>query len=162
MPLEADQQRHLDAAQGYIALGMHLEANEELEQIDPFCRALPAVLAVRLAVYEAAAKWELSEAVAKRLWDADPTNAQWAISLAYATRRLRSLEAAKVILLTASAEHSEEPIIHYNLACYECQLGDLDAAKEHLKLAIELQPKCRDIALDDPDLEPFWHRISAL
>jgi hypothetical protein len=34
MPLDRKDQRHLTAAQGYLELGMLLEANEELEEID--------------------------------------------------------------------------------------------------------------------------------
>lgn len=55
--------------------------------------------------------------------------------------------------------HSNEPIIHYNLGCYACQLGDLDAAKGHLKRAFEIEPKCREMALEDSDLEPLWSSL---
>ena len=139
---------------------MHLDANEELEKIDPFCRRLPEVLAVRLAVYQAAKSWELAQVVAKQLAVDDRENPEWPISLAYATRRVMSIEAAKMILLAAAAKHPEEPIIHYNLGCYENQVGNLSAAKAHLKRAFELQSKCREMALDDPDLEPLWAWMS--
>ena len=82
MPLEPRDQRHLEAAQGYIALGMHLAANDELDQIDALCRCLPEVLAVRLGVYQSAKNWELAHAVAKRLMAEDPDNSQWPIWLA--------------------------------------------------------------------------------
>ena len=42
MPLEGPDQLHLRAAAGYIELGLFEEANAELEEIDPFCRHLPA------------------------------------------------------------------------------------------------------------------------
>ncbi len=53
----------------------------------------------------------------------DPDHPQWSISLAYVTRRLESVGAAKSILLEAATLHPNEAIIHYNLACYDCQLG---------------------------------------
>lgn len=84
---------------------MHLDANDELDQIDPFCRCLPEVLAVSLALYQAAKKWELTQVVAKQLAAGDPGNPQGPISVAYATRRLESIEAPKLILLEAAAEH---------------------------------------------------------
>jgi len=43
MPLENPDHRHLRAAHGFIELGMFLEANAELEEIDPFCGHLPEV-----------------------------------------------------------------------------------------------------------------------
>jgi uncharacterized protein HemY len=50
-----------------LALGILHEANEELEQIDPFCRVLPEVLRIRLEIYHQAKRWELMEVVAKQL-----------------------------------------------------------------------------------------------
>jgi hypothetical protein len=74
-------------------------------------------------IYGAQIKWELMQAVAARLATYDPAEVQWSISLALATRRAESIEAAKAIFLAASEKHPEEALIHYNLACYECQLG---------------------------------------
>lgn len=51
--------------------------------------------------------------------------------------------------------------IHYNLRCYESQLGDLAAAKQHLKRAVELEPKCSGTALDDPDFAPWWETVGS-
>ena len=67
--------------------------------------------------------------MAKCLLNHDPAEVQWSISLAYATRRAESIEAAKVILLEAVERHPKEPILHYNLTCYECQLGEVEVAK---------------------------------
>ena len=160
MPLLPDDQRHLTAAEGYAGLAMYLDANAELEQIDAEVRHVAEVLAVRLEIYRGLEKWELMQTVAGRLAAHDPADAQWAISLAYATRRAQSIEAAKSILLEAVERLPEEPILHYNLACYECQLGELEVAKARLAHAFELEPKCRLIALDDEDLAPHWDSLA--
>ncbi len=160
MALEPSEQQYLTAAEGFLALGMLEDANAEIEKIDPFCRHLPEVCAVRLSIYLRAQNWELAETLAARLRAADPANPQWHISLAYAVRRLSSIAAAKPILIDAAERHPNEPIIHYNLSCYECQLGDLSSAREHLKKAIALAPECRLMALDDEDLQPLWDRLS--
>ena len=65
MPLESPDQKHWEAASGYVQLGMYLEADAELDEIDPFCRAVPEVLAARLEIYAGLNKWELM-AVAKK------------------------------------------------------------------------------------------------
>ena len=57
-PLPFEDQRYLEAAQGWFELGLHLEANEELENITPENRAHPAVLEVRWQIYATAKKWE--------------------------------------------------------------------------------------------------------
>ena len=87
MPLEPPDQQYCQAAVGYVELGMFVEADSELDKIDPFYRALPEVLAVRLAIYRGLKKWELMQEIAKRLKEFEPDNVQWTISLAYATRR---------------------------------------------------------------------------
>ena len=41
------------------------------------------------------------------------------------------------------------------MACYDCQLGDLEVAKARLRHAFKLGPKFRVCALDDEDLKAF-------
>ena len=67
--------------------------------------------------------------LAKRLTEFEPDNSQWPVSLAYATRRAISIEAAKEILRNAQTKFPTEAVIPYNLACYECQLGNVGSAK---------------------------------
>jgi tetratricopeptide (TPR) repeat protein len=156
MPLEPTDQQHWQAAVGYVELGMFQDANDQLEKIDPFNRAAPEVLAVRIAIYHGQKKWELMREIAKRLTDFQPQDVQWIISHAYATRRADSIQAAKEILLNAETKFPQEAIIKYNLACYFCQMGDTESAKNYLKKAFELDSSWRGKAFDDPDLEPLW------
>src|SRR5215471_2316893 len=104
MPLEPPDQQHWQAAVGYVELGMFQDANEELEKIDPFNRAAPEVLAVRLDIYRGLEKWELMQEIAKRLKEFEPDNIQWTISLAFATRRAFSIDIAMEILHSAEAK----------------------------------------------------------
>lgn len=138
---------------------MFTDANEELERIDPFNRAVPEVLAVRIAIYHGLQKWELMRGIAKRLADFQPDDVQWTISLAYATRRAQSIEAAKEILLNAESRFPKEAIIFYNLAYYECQLGEIENTKDYLKKAFEIDSTWRLQALDDEDLKPVWDSL---
>jgi tetratricopeptide (TPR) repeat protein len=119
-------------------------------------RHFPEVLAVRLEIYKALQKWELAQVVAKKLVEYEPEKDHRWIAWAYATRQAQSLEAAKVILLKALEKLPKEPQIHYQLACCQCQLGDLTAAKKHLDKTFRLDPKYRVLALDDKDLLPLW------
>ena len=81
VPLEPPDQQYWQAAVGYVELGMFQEANDQLENIDPFNRAAPEVLAVRLAIYRELKKWELLQQIAKRLKEFQPDNVEWTISL---------------------------------------------------------------------------------
>lgn len=159
MSLELPELKRWQAATGFVELQMFDDANEELEKIDPFNRAAPEVLAVRLAIYHGLKKWELMQQIAKRLHEFQPDNVEWTISLAYATRRADSIEAAKEVLLNAEPKFPNEPAIRYNLACYFCQIGDIQNAKNYLKKAFERDPNCRMTALEDEDLKPLWDSL---
>ena len=159
MPLEAPDYQHWRAAVGYVELGMFQEANDQLENIDPFNRAAPEVLAIRIAIYHGLKKWELMREVAKRLAEFQPNDIQWTVSLAYATRRADSIQGAKQILLNAESRFPKEAIIKYNLACYCCQLEEIEKAKDHLKKAFEIDATWRLQALGDEDLKPLWDSL---
>lgn len=159
MSLGSDQQQFITTAQGYVDLGMHLEANDELEKMDALVRHLPEVLQVRLQIYEKLKKWELMQAVAKKLAEYDPGNVQAWISWAYATRRAESIEAGRTILLNALENHVGDATIHFNLACYESQLGDVENARRHLAICFAIDPGMRLMALEDRDLQTLWDSL---
>jgi tetratricopeptide (TPR) repeat protein len=157
--LSLNDLRHLVATEGYIELGMYQDADAELERIDPFCRDLPQVLALKLCIYGGLQNWELMQTVAQKMAQHDPCNVQWAIFWSLATRQVHSIEAARAILLRALEKNPNEPSIHYNLSCYESRLHHFKQARRHLARAIQLDGRFRLIALDEHDLEPLWKRI---
>jgi len=156
MNFSPNDRSHLLAAEGYLDLGLPLDANAELEKIDPEKRDESEVLILRLEIYETLEKWELVQTVAKALVNRRPDNINWFVSLANATRRTDSIEAARSILLTAVTGQPRVAIFHYQLACYECQLGDVEVAKARLKHALKLDPQLRMTALENADLEAVW------
>lgn len=58
----------LQAAVGYLELGMLVEANDEIEKLAPDLKTSSPVLGVRMEIYRAAQKWSLMEVVAHELW----------------------------------------------------------------------------------------------
>jgi hypothetical protein len=64
--LEAPDRQFFEAACGYVQLEMFDEANDELEKVDPFARAAPEILALRIEIYRGLKKWELMAELAKR------------------------------------------------------------------------------------------------
>ncbi len=159
VPLETRDQQHLRAAHGYIDLGMYIDANEELEKITPDVRHVPEILEARLLIYQGTAKWEAMEAIATALVDWNPDEPGFFIQLGYATRRAKSLSEARQVLVRAEQLHPADGLIQFNLACYEAQLGNRPAAKEHLQRAIEADTRFKVMALDDPDLKPLWPEL---
>ena len=50
----------------------------------------------------------------------------------YAFHELKRTAEARDNLLRVVDKFPEDPIMRYNLACYECQLGNLERAKQWL------------------------------
>ena len=78
----------LDAAEGWLGLGDHLAANEELEQITPELRAHRKVLAVNLDIYWEAKNWEAVVHIASALATLKPDNAHGWIGRSFALHEL--------------------------------------------------------------------------
>jgi len=162
-PLPFEDQRYLQAAQGWIELGSHLEANEELENITAGNRAHPAVLEVRLEIYAKARKWEAALDIASALAQLLPEHPLGWMHRSFCLHELKRTEEARDNLLRVVNQFPGDPDMRYNLACYECQLGRLAQARAWLKKAYKLgnRKKIKLLVLDDPDLEPLWKEVGA-
>jgi len=157
--LNRDDQHQLAAALGYFELEMVSDALEALDGISPVGAAHRDVLVLRLIVLQKAENWSKAQAVAARLALLEPGDPGWTIALAYATRRADCIERAQDILRDAKIVHPQEALIHFNLACYACQLGRLEDARESLRAAFSLDSNLRAQALKDGDLEVLWPEI---
>ena len=71
-PLQHPDQLHLQGAIGWLELGNYLEANEELERIQPKLRAHTLVLRVRWDVYVKAKRWDGAQEISRALTEMLP------------------------------------------------------------------------------------------
>jgi len=163
-PLEPPDTRHLAAAIGWLELGNHAEAGEELAKISPPFLEHPDVLETRWAVCAAGRSWDAALGAAELLLAKAPQRASGWIDRAYALRRVKSggLQLAWAALRPAFDKFGKEPIIPYNLACYAAQMGRLDEAVDWLHKAMTAAgsvTKIKQMALADPDLQPLWEKL---
>src|ERR1035437_3751308 len=86
---------HLLAAQGWLELGNHIEANEELENITASLRAHPDVLKVRWEIYAAAKKWEAALDIAAAIAQLDPDDPLGWVHRSYALHELKRTAEAR-------------------------------------------------------------------
>jgi Flp pilus assembly protein TadD len=143
-------------ASGYIELGLTAEAAAELATIASTDVGAPPVLAMRLEVAMRLEAWRLAATLATELTSRDPANEGAWIHRAFALRRAEGLAAARDALLAGEPQHgATSAILHYNLACYLAQLGDLDGARARLRRSCALDAACRQLAEADPDLAPL-------
>jgi Flp pilus assembly protein TadD len=149
----------LQRADGYMDLRMWTHAQRELSAVaaehhDSFafthCR-------LRLAIEEK--DWQASAQLARALHGQAPDEPETWIELAYVARRAEGVDAARQILSRALHRFPSLAIIPFNLACYECQLGDMKQARMYLARAFELEPGYRRLAVEDRDLEPLWPEL---
>jgi predicted Zn-dependent protease len=162
--LELGDQRHLEAAEGWVELGNHLEAGKELEQITPENHAHPAVLEIRWQILAKARQWDAALDIAAALIQLLPEHPLGWINRSYALHELKRTEEARDNLLRVVGKFPADAIMRYNLACYECQLGRLEQAKTWLQKAFAVgdSKELTLMALGDPDLEPLSKDLGSL
>ena len=162
-PLESPDTHHLSAAIGWIELGNLQEAEGDLNRISAGQQCHPDVLEVRWIVCSQLGKWDAALEVARNLLRMAPNRSSGWLHQAYALRRATNgnVAAAREVLLPACNKFPKEPTIPYNLACYACQLNQLDEARAWLRRALLIGDRdhIREMALADGDLEPLWGEI---
>ncbi len=155
--------RHLQFASGYFALGMIAEATEELALIPREDWANADVLEARIELHMAKREWTMVVGFGEQLARRHPENEHGWIGWAFALRELNRVEDAKVVLLEAESLHGEMcALVHYNLACYYCLLGEQVEAKKRLRIACKMDKQWKKAALDDEDLKAMWDDIAAM
>ena len=162
-PIEPPDSHYLSAAQGWLGLGNWQEAVAEFQRLSLAAREHPEALETAQGIFVAAGKWDMAAETGLALLKAKPDAPDNWVTLAYAIRRKQGggLNAAKRILTQAQFQFPKDPIIAYNLACYECQLGNESGALDWLRRAQShgQAAKIRSMALEDQDFEPIWDKI---
>lgn len=163
MDLDISNAHRLQAAIGWLELGLPAEARAELDQLPLEAQHQPQLLELRWMIEARLQEWPKALAAAEKLMAARPDDAASWLHLAYALRRVPEggLERAQTALRPAFEKFPAEATIPYNLACYACQLGKLEEARAWLARAIERggRKHIREMALRDSDLLPLWDEI---
>lgn len=156
----------MNAALGWLGLNSPADARAELDGIAPAKQSHPAVLETRWLICVHEKNWREALAVAARELQVAPAGSSGWLHRAYALRRVAGggLTQAWDALLPAAEKFSTEPVIAFNLACYACQLNQLDDARAWLQRAIKAGGKdaIEKMALADEDLKPLWPEIENL
>ena len=162
--LEPPDSFHLQAAQGWLELGNQAEANQELQKIAPEFRMHPGVLKVGWDIHAAGRNWPAALEVAAALIQNDPEDPLGWVHRSYCLHELKQTVEARDGLLSVVGKFPLSATMRYNLACYECQLGRLEQARNWLRKAFVLgdKKKMKVVAAEDPDLKPLWGEIESL
>ena len=80
-----------------------------------------------------------------------PSDTRVALALGWCYKRTNRLAQAIDALERALREHADEPLLHYNLACYWSLAGNGSKALDQLSAALELDPDLRSLIAQESD-----------
>jgi tetratricopeptide (TPR) repeat protein len=94
-----------------------------------------------------------------------PSDTAVALALGWCYKRTNRLAQAIDALDRARRHDPENPLLHYNLACYWSLAGNTSKALDELSFALELDPELRGLIADEPDFDhlrgnPKFDRLS--
>lgn len=165
-PFEPSDLHRVNAAQGWLMLGLPAEAHAELRELTPGTETHPHVLDLQWQAFALQANWAAAFAIAEVLVRQHPGSPAGWIHRAYAARRMPGggIERAFALLRPAADTFPDNGLIPYNLACYCAQENRLDDAWKWYRQArsISNPAELRTRALADDDLRPLWPMISQL
>jgi predicted Zn-dependent protease len=149
----------LEPFNGYLALGMYNEANDELERLPAELKTHPAVLSSRLNLLMEMRRWEDGAILGRSLFKLWPDECSFYVRTAFCLHEMKRTPEARQTLLDGPETLRSHAVFFYNLACYEAQLGNIAESKRQLSIAFKMDKNYKAESLDDPDLEPLWRAV---
>ncbi len=149
--------KSLLAADGYLFLGLPDLALAEIESIGAAAQQASPVLRARVRVLLHLKRWDEANALSTAGNSLYPEENEFTVQRAFVLHQLKKGTDALEVLLSAPEWIRRTGILHYNLACYEAQLGDLTTARQCIKAAIEINSSFKKNARTDPDLARLWN-----
>jgi tetratricopeptide (TPR) repeat protein len=157
--------RQLDEAEGYLMLNLPSRALQLLQSRPDWATMqfeasfLTGEALRSLERYREALK-PLEVAAGLR-----PNDVAVAIALGWCYKRTHRLAQAIDALERAERHNPEEPLLHYNLACYWSLAGNASKALDELAAALELEPELRSLIPDESDFDqlrgnPAFERLT--
>jgi predicted Zn-dependent protease len=143
------------AAQGYSELGLPDLALDELDQLPEAVNKSAIGIESRLSVLMQAKHWKRALPIGRELCRLAPDKTAGYIHTAFCLHELGKSREALEVLNSGPAALKAEPTYHYNLACYEAALGNIEQARAHLNVSFAMDKSLKEYARNDPDLKPL-------
>lgn len=147
--------RVLQAAIGYLELGMPAEGLRELDTLPPEGRAQVECLELRAVLEQHLGNWQGAADTYAELGRREPENAERFIAQGCCLYELRRVPEARAALLSAGAHARDHALWNYHLACYEAILGNRARARELVHASLRLDPCLRAMACQNENLAPL-------
>ena len=156
-------QHGLLAAEGWLELGLPGECLRELARLSPGARDAVDSLNLLWQAHAACRDWPAALEVGRALAEAHPADCSGWIQRSFALHELGRTTEAMDALAPAVDMFPEHPLVRYNMACYACRLGDLEAARAWLRGVARLKGVAyvQGLAAGDADLGALRGEIMA-
>src|SRR5262249_45571972 len=131
------------------------DALAELASLPVDVQREPGAVEMRIVILTQSERWEEALLSSRELCSTVPEQPAGYIHVAFCLHCLGRSAEARQTLLDGPPSLVKEATYHYNLACYECALGNLDMARQYLERSFEMDKKFREFAKTDRDLDPL-------
>lgn len=162
-PCEPPHLHYMQAARGWLELGMAPSALQELNRFDAQLEGHPDVLLLRWEIHAAIGNWDEAYQAAQNLIQSVPEELKGWLNCSEALKHMDGggVQSAYEALLSGAKNFRENYLFHLSLARYACLAGKIEVARHWLKCAGQLG-SVKKLALDEPDLEPIWEDVKKL
>jgi Flp pilus assembly protein TadD len=144
--------RTLETALGWLELGLPEDSLRELQSLSARDRMRKQALEMKLSAEMQARRWNAGADTGRLLCLREPKEPRFFINAAYCLHETGDTLAARNWLMTGPSVLIEDPLFHYNIACYHAVLGEKKQAKSHLARAIAMDAAFGEMAAKDCDL----------
>lgn len=139
----------LETARGFLHLRLYDDAWNCLRSLDREWAARPEVWTLRSMILMERREWQKALAILDDLCAIYPENLNNHLRAAYCLHELQRTAEARERLLGGPAELRRLSLYHLNLACYEAELGNLQAAKMSIRAGYRLDRQRRRREMSD-------------
>lgn len=126
-----------------------------LDELPEPTRSKPDAKLLEGEALRALGRWQEAIAPLTLVSEEDPKRLEAWLGLGWCLKRLGQLDEAIDILKQGLVASPQQPILHYNLACYLSLDGKVQAAIEHLTQAIASDGRFRELMEVEPDFDPI-------
>ena len=155
-------ERRILAAEGYIELGLHSEAREELSHLPPESADRADVIELIVLCSMGERRWAEGLALTQKLRELEPKEPGGYIHAAYCLHELGQTQEALDLLARGPAALRTKPVYYYNVGCYLACLGENEKALQLLEQSFEMDGSLRDHARNDRDLDGLRQKLEKI
>ncbi|MBN2296194.1 MAG: hypothetical protein JXM70_27435 [Pirellulales bacterium] len=140
-------------AEGYLELGMPQHALDVLTRLGDLSNFNSHALCLWGEALQTMDRFADALIPLSRAAKLAPDNIHIWLAMGWCHKRTGDIDLAIEDLEEALAVDSSEAIIHYNLSCYLCLVGDKSRALFHLGEALAIDPEYRDLIEKEKDFD---------